>query len=133
VVFSMEHNKKGTNVKGGLMLVRTTSDGSTYMVKSNALYGLALSQPSDPFGWASFAGKTTYLSPSMAEAEGNHEFLVNVEDHSEGPDRFWIEVRDKTGSVIGESSMPRPGPANAVELTGDVVVPHGENSSARIR
>jgi hypothetical protein len=120
VVFSMEYNKKGTNVKGGLMLIRTTTTGSVFEVKSNALYGLALSKASDPVSWASFAGKATYVSPAMAEPEGNYEFLVYVD----GNDRFWVEVRDKDGNVIAESSMERPGADHAVVLTaGGVVVP----------
>lgn len=120
VAFSMEYNKKGTNVKGGLMFIRTTTEGSTFEVKSNALYGLALSKASDPVSWVSFAGKATYVSPAMAEPEGNHEFLVYVDEN----DRFWIEVRDKDGNVIGESSLERPGADHAVALSdGGVVIP----------
>lgn len=129
VGFSMEYNKKGKNVKGGLMLVRVTPDGATYAVKSNALYGLALSKPSDPIGWAAFAGKATYRSPEMEDPEGNHEFGV----YSDTDDRFWIEIRDKDGQVISESSMQRPGPDHAVTfLEGEVVIPHGADTTDRI-
>jgi hypothetical protein len=130
VGFSMEYNKKGTNVKGGLMLVRTAPDGSTYVVKSNALYGLALSGPSEPTGWASFAGKATFDAPWLDEPEGNHEFVVYAEDGE--ADRFWIEVRDKDGTVIPESSLPRAGPDHAVPVVGDVVVPHAAGTGARV-
>ncbi len=131
-LFSMEYNKKGTNLKGSLMLVRTAPGGSQYVVKGNALYGLSLGTGSEP-RWASFAGKATYRDPSMAEPEGNHEFLVYVEDGDRGgPDRFWFEVRDKTGTVIPESSFPRPGPDWAAVIdSGDVVVPAGDRTPGR--
>jgi hypothetical protein len=128
--FSMEYNKKGTNVKGGLMLVRTTGDGSQYVIKSNALYGLALGDSHDPVRWASFSGKTTYDAPELDEPDGNHDFLAYVEDAD--PDRFWIEIRDKAGQVIDTISMSRPGSAHAVAITGgDVTVPHGARNGPR--
>ena len=128
--FSMEYNKKGTNVKGGLMLVRTTGDGSQYVIKSNALYGLALGDSHDPVRWASFSGKTTYDAPELDEPDGNHDFLAYVEDAD--PDRFWIEMRDKAGQIIDTISMSRPGSAHAVAITGgDVTVPHGARNGPR--
>lgn len=42
-------------VQGSLLLIRHLPDGSIYRVKSNALYGLALSGPEAAFGWASFS------------------------------------------------------------------------------
>ena len=128
-VFTMEYNKKGRNVKGSFLLIRHLGDGSTYQVKSNALYGLALGEDRKvPFGWASFSGKTTYLEPGWPNPIGNHEFVVYVEDHegAELPvDRFWIEVRDKDGNVIPVMSMDRPGDEHAVPIyDGDIFVPH---------
>jgi uncharacterized repeat protein (TIGR01451 family) len=63
--FTMSYNKKGTNVKGSFLLIRHLSDGTKYRVKSNALECLALGgdHSTEPFGWASFSGKATYLEP----------------------------------------------------------------------
>jgi len=121
-VLSMEYNKKGTNVKGGLVLVRTTPDGSQIVVKSNALHGLALSDPREPTRWASFAGKAVFDAPWMDEPQGNHEFRAHVEDAGD-TDRFWIEVRDKDGQVIVDASLPGSGADNAIEIVdGDISI-----------
>jgi len=127
--YTMKYNKKGKKVKGSLLMIRHTDTGN-YRVKSNALYGLAIGSVggADPFGWASFSGKATYSEPGWPEPEGNHEFIVYVEDRGSpgaGADRFWIEVRDKRGDVITASSMPTAAPANATSLEGgNIVVPH---------
>jgi hypothetical protein len=142
--FTMKYNKKGQNVKGSLLLIRHLSDGTTfdstlcdgapihntiYRVKSNALYGLALGD-TGTYGWASFGGKATYLDPCMETPQGNHEFIVYVEDRNEpgkGIDRFWVQIKDRDGVVIEEMSMP-PGaavPENNEDLQGgNIVVPH---------
>jgi hypothetical protein len=128
--FTMKYNKKSTNVKGSLLLIRHLPNGTIYRVKSNALYGLAIGNEDDgeAYGWASFSGKATYKEPGWLEPEGNHEFLVYVEDHNEpgsGADLFWIEVRDKNGDVIEIMSMDRPGNENTVAIQGgNLVVPH---------
>jgi VCBS repeat-containing protein len=137
--FTMRYNRRGTNVQGRLLLIRHLPDGMVldcggspiynmiYGVKSNALYGLALGQ-TGTYGRASFSGKATYLDPCMPKPEGNHEFIVYVEDLNEpgkGVDRFWIEVKDKDGNVITEMSMPLPAGHNAEEIQGgNIVVPH---------
>jgi PKD repeat protein len=127
--FTMKYNKKGTKVQGSLLLIRHVAPGEKYRVKSNALYGLSIGEAGDPvYGWASFSGKCTYLEPGWLEAEGNHEFLVYVEDHGEPGkevDRFWIEVYDKDDNVIAVMSMDRDAPDNAETLGGgNIVVPH---------
>jgi hypothetical protein len=134
--FTMEYNKKGTNVKGSLLLIRHTDDGPIYRVKSNALYGLALGlvDDGDTYRWASFSGKCTYLEAGWTEALGNHEFTVYVEDHNDlteldelgdGIDRFWIEVRDRQNNVIIVISMDPEAPDNAVTIVeGSIFVPH---------
>ena len=130
--YAMKYGKKGRRPKGSLLLIRhLADDGGKYRVTSNALTGLALGMSgtdSDRFGWASFVGKNTYLAPGMDVAEGNHEFLVYVEDHgnnSGAADRLWIEVRDKQSQRIDDLSMPKDAPDHAVDLEGgNVVVPH---------
>jgi hypothetical protein len=112
------------------VMIRHLADGSNYRIKSNAISGLALGTGNDgeDFGWASFSGKSTYREPGWADAEGNHTFVVYVEDHGTpgaDADRFWIELRDKDGAVVTASSMLDPADANAVLLGGgNIVVPH---------
>jgi hypothetical protein len=124
--YTMKYNKKGNKVQGSLLLIRHTGAGN-YRIKSNALYGLALgefTQNGSVIGWASFSGKCTYQVPSWDEPEGNHEFLVYVEDRGEpgaGIDKFWIEVQDDGGHL----SLNTPVAGNLVTLDGgNVVVPH---------
>ncbi len=138
--YTMKYNKKATSVKGSLLMIRHLPDGSIYRIKSNALDGLALGQdPSVPMGWATFSGKATYLDPTMVEPVGNHRFVVYVEDRDEpgtGVDRFWIEVHDKAGDVIDESSFPHDATDHAVELGGgNIVAPHdtGKTRPSRVR
>jgi len=127
--YTMKYNKKGTNVKGSLLLIRHTAEGN-YRIKSNALYGLALGESIDPaFGWASFSGKATYQEPGWLEPIGNHEFVVYVEDHGEpgsGSDQIWVETHDKDNAVIPVMSMDRPATDHTETLQGgNIVVPHG--------
>ena len=87
-------------------MIRHIPDGSISTVKSNALYGLALGIGGE-FGWASFSGKATYAQPGLLEPEGNHTFVVYVEDHGQSGDQVWIEVHDKNGEVIFAVHSPR--------------------------
>lgn len=122
--YTMKYNKKGTKVQGNFLLIRHLADGTKYRVKSNALYGLAIGGDRKAGnGWASFAGKATYLEPGWDDAMGNHEFVVYVEDHGEPgvDDVIWLEIHDKDGNVIKTMSMSTPG----VTLEGgNIVVPH---------
>jgi hypothetical protein len=119
----MKYNKKGGNVKGSLMLIRHTDEGN-YRLKSNALDGLALGDGAG-FGWASFSGKATYAEPGWPEPEGNHAFVVYVEDHGQSVDQVWIEVHDKDGNVIEVMSFTRDAIENLILLQGgNIVVPH---------
>jgi hypothetical protein len=131
--YTMKYNKKGQKVKGSLLLIRHIKDGTgeSYRVKSNALYGLSLGdfeEDGETVGWASFSGKCTYKDRSWLEPEGNHEFLVYVEDWNEpgaDHDQFWIEVRDKDGAVILVMSMGRDATDHTETLAGgNIVVPH---------
>jgi hypothetical protein len=123
--YTMKYNKKGTNIKGSLLLIRHTAEGN-YRLKSNALHGLALGR-TGAFTWASFSGKATYREPGWPEPIGNHQFLVYVEDYGEpgaGADRFWIEVQDRDGNLTA-LSIVRPAEDNAADLGGgNIVVPH---------
>jgi hypothetical protein len=122
--YTMKYNKKGNKVKGSLLLIRHAAPGEKYRVKSNALYGLALGE-GDGFGWASFSGKAIYMEPGWPEPEGNHTFIVYVEDHGQSGDQIWIEVQDKDGNVIGVMSLNREAVDNHVPIErGNIIVPH---------
>jgi len=122
--FTMEYNNKGKNLKGSLLLIRQSTSGGIYRVKSNALYGLSLGVDGS-VSWASFSGKATYLEPGWSEAMGNHEFIVYVQDGDEPiADRFWIEVKDRDREVISAMSMTLPTNETAVPLmSGQTFVP----------
>ena len=126
--YTMKYNKKGTNLKGQLLLIRHLPDGTAYRLKSNALDGLALSDPSATFGWATFSGKATYLAPGWPEPVGNYHFVVYAEDHATpgaGVDRFWISVTDGDGNPT-DLSMTGPAVEEAALLGGgNIAVPHG--------
>jgi len=129
--YTMKYNKNLTNVQGSLLLIRHLPDGSIYRVKSNSVGGLSIGQgqdPNVPTGWASFTGKATYLQPGWADPVGNYSFIVYVEDRNQpgtGFDRFWLQVKDGGGSLVGALSISPDGPTNAQGLTGgNIVVPH---------
>jgi hypothetical protein len=129
VGYTMKYNRSLTNVKGNLLMIRHLPDGTVFRLKSNAILGLALGEEQgvEPFGWASFNGKATYQEPGWPEPEGNYAFVAYVEDHGEpgGSDRLWLEVYDKNGNVVLNSSMGEPATANAAAIEGgNIVVPH---------
>ena len=122
--FTMEYNKKGKNLNGTFLLIRHTAAGD-YLVKSNALHGMATGTDAGT-AWATFAGKATVTTPEGSTV-GNHEFVVRITDD---PDSFWVEVLDKRGNPVpslsmarGEEGQPLSGAALA---SGDVVVPKGK-------
>ena len=127
--YTMKYTKKGNKVQGSLLLIRHTDEGN-YRIKSNALYGLALGEVDEAgefIGWASFSGKCTYEEPGWVEPEGNHEFLVYVEDWGDpgaGLDRLWIDVSDDQNYL----SLGLNSENNSVLLDGgNIVVPHTPN------
>jgi len=127
--YVMKYNKKHTNLKGSLLLIRHiegSTTGEKYRIKSNALEGLAIGSDPD-FGWAAFSGKNTYRAPGE-DNEGNNEFTVYVEDHGvpgKGVDQFWIQARDKQDNIRPEMSMPEPGAGNTETIEGgNIFVPH---------
>jgi hypothetical protein len=101
--FNMKYNKgKKKKPQGNLLLMRHTITDENYKVKSNALDGMAIGDGEDAdgkYGWATVNGKSTFR-PLGADTEGNHPFLLYIEDHDEQgcnqdpADEFWIEVRD---------------------------------------
>ena len=129
--YTMKYNKKRTNIKGSLLVIRhiagAPDDANKWRIKSNAIEGLSLGEDGVPvFGWAVFSGKATYKAPGV-DNEGNHEFTVYVEDHGEpgSSDQFWLQTRDKNDNVIPYLSMPFPGAGNTETLEGgNIVVPH---------
>jgi len=130
--FSVDYTKKGTNTKGGLLLIRHLPDGTTHRVKSNAMDALAVGDaPDGSFGWATFTGKATYKEP-LADPVGNHTFTAYVEDHGSGPDagdRIWLEV-ELDGSTIGAVSLPATATSNAQTIEqGSITVPHQKGGS----
>jgi hypothetical protein len=124
--YTMKYNRRRTNIKGSLLVIRHLPDGTRYRLKSNALDGLALGS-TDVFDWASFNGKATYQEPNWPEPMGNHRFLVYVEDRDQpgaGADRFWLEVTDRSGNLT-TLSMDRQAVSNAVTIQGgNIIVPH---------
>jgi hypothetical protein len=114
-------------VQGSFLLIRHLPDDSIYRLKGNSIEGLSLGETSG-FGWASFAGKTTYLEPGWIDPVGNYEFVVYVEDHGtpgKDVDRFWIEVRDRDRVVLGGLSFADPATTNAIVIEGgNIDVPH---------
>jgi hypothetical protein len=123
--YTMEYGKNGKNVRGSLLIIRRLPDGSIYRIKGNAIAGLSLGEEAG-FGWASFSGKANYLAPG-SEDEGNHEFVIYVEDHGDpgaGKDRIWIQVLDKEDVVIPAMSMSVPAVDRAVSIReGDIFAP----------
>ena len=128
--YVMQYNKKATNVKGSVLIIKHTDEG-TYRIKSNALDtgGLAIGSIDD-YGWASFSGKCTYAEPDWSEPVGNVRFVVYVEDRNDpgtGTDRIWLEV-DYEGTSL---SMNKPSVDNAVDIDGgNIYVPH---KTARVK
>jgi hypothetical protein len=126
--YVMKYNKKMRNVKGSLLIIRHKEDGSIYRVKSNALDGLAIGDlDSGGDGWASFAGKSTYIEPGWPKPLGNYRFIVYTEDWNEpgaGHDNFWLEITDRALVPDEDMSMDRPGHENTVTIVGgNIVVP----------
>jgi hypothetical protein len=125
--YSMQYGKNGSNLKGGLILIRHLRNGDLYRAKSNALTAgsLTLGTTDLPMGWASFSGKCNYTTilSDIETTIGNIPFWVYVEDRNDPgalTDRFWIQV---TGCV--DLCLAEPAGENAVAINGgNIVVPH---------
>jgi hypothetical protein len=73
--------------------------------------------PSDVYGDDAF---TLEIEPPVPFSLG-----VRVKNNGSGNDRFWIEVRDKDGNLVGGMSLVSPATSKAEQLNGgNIVVPH---------
>jgi len=123
--FHLKFNKKGTNVQGGLLVIRHRADGTIVRLKSNAMDGFAIGDAMS-FGWATADGKANYINQqTMTDPVGNQQFLFYAEDHNEpgtGVDRFWVQAP----TTDGELSLPADAADQAVEISGgNIAIPHG--------
>jgi hypothetical protein len=135
--FTMKYNKnqKNPQVQGSLLLIAHLPEGGMIRIKSNSLYGLAITSTTYP-GIASFSGKCTYTRTDAAgnvlASAGNQEFTVYVRDMNEpgtGSDMFWFTTKL---TIAGEApfSLDRDGGRDADEVEyvllrgGNIVVPH---------
>jgi hypothetical protein len=149
VGFSLNYNNgKKKKPKGSMLLMRHTDTGENYKVKSNALDGLSVGDGEDgagDYGWATFSGKSTFRPPGV-DNEGNHPFLVYIEDHNDQGcnqdpvDEFWIEVKDNDGNVVLEINGPDSDPAGEDSATdgddepiecGNIYVPHKNKGNGK--
>jgi hypothetical protein len=92
--FSMAFNRGGQRLQGSLIVIRHHADGTRSRLKSNALGGLIVTDESTLYNWASFNGKSTYISWDYGAEEyvttGNQSFAVYVEDWVAEPDKIRI-------------------------------------------
>lgn len=131
---SVATDSDGRATRGGVAMTRTLPDGSQHVLRSNALHDLWTSDPQDPIRVATVTGRATYLDPAIGEAEGNHRFVLWVDDASSsggGPDRAWIRVVDASGRAIDALSLPLAAFDHAATISGDVVVSHGAARGGR--
>jgi hypothetical protein len=88
----------------------------------------------NPYGWAIFSGKGAYghVDALGSTNTGNYMFQAYVEDHGDpgtGADKFWIQIKDGGGNVVGTVSLNLTAIDNATLLAGgNIVVPHQTSS-----
>ena len=126
--FVMTYTKKGTNLKGNLIVVRHHDDGTVSRLKSNSLGGLAIFT-SGSCGTATFNGKATYTTWDPTAngglgayvTTGNNPFAVRADDCNNpgtGNDAIWV-------GGPGHIGMMSPASSNLATLTGgNIAVPH---------
>jgi hypothetical protein len=137
--YTMKYNKSATSIQGSLILIAHLPDGGIIRMKSNAIYGLAITNSIYP-GVASFSGKCVYTRLAadgtvLVEA-GNQQFTVYVQDMNEpgtGTDLFWFTTKL---TIAGEApfslDVDRDGKADVDECVslggGNIVVPHTQST-----
>ena len=126
--FVMTYTKKGTNLKGNLIVVRHHDDGTVSRLKSNSLGGLAILD-SNGCGIATFSGKATYTTWDPTAngglgayvTTGNNSFSVRADDCNNpgtGNDAIWV-------GGPGNIGMMSPASSHLATLTGgNIAVPH---------
>jgi uncharacterized repeat protein (TIGR01451 family) len=124
--FTMKYNKGGANVHGSFMLTQEDADGDVIKkVKSNSISSLSVSKTSDTTGWATFSGKATYVGPDVPDDSGNYTFTVYVEDNNQpniGTDKFWTEVKNRTGNPMDGLHMDWPAATYSVAVDQSVSI-----------
>jgi VCBS repeat-containing protein len=136
---------KSGQVQGSSLAIFNRPTGN-YVVKSNAMGGLAISKfdPSNPssFYTTTFTGKATYGVPPKdpllwcnERKCGSYSFTVYVEDRKEpgtGIDKYWIETKAPAGAapvLFGYGTMAPGAVANAATITGgNIQVPQPQNT-----
>jgi hypothetical protein len=133
---------KSGQVQGSLLTIFKRANGN-YVTKSNAMGALAVSKVSgQTYYSATLRGKATYQVPSSDPKLtpwcpsdwkcGGYTFTVYVEDQKEpgaGIDRFWIEVKDPSGTVVAKASFDPPAASNAKTIVGgNIQVPQPQSS-----
>jgi hypothetical protein len=140
---------KSGQVQGSVLTIFKRANGN-YIVKSNAMGGLAIAQKGTTTHYsATIAGKATYgvpaTDPMLTTCTppgwkcGGYTFTVYVEDNNEpgaGADKYWIQVKDPSGVVVARASInptytgANPGPNNAqVIVGGNIQVPQPSSST----
>jgi len=129
--FTMKYKAKGAQPQGSVLVIRHAADGSIWKLKGNALSTLSLGTADRPaYGFATITGKATYLQPPWTDPLGGYSFTLYVEDRTDpgaGPDKVWLEMKDRYGNVTAPLSTSRiPSvQTNCVPLAGgNVYAPH---------
>ena len=71
----------------------------------------------------------------MVNKCGGYTFSTYVEDHGEpgtGVDKYWLEVKDPSGAVVGKVSLPRSTGGAALPVTisgGNIQVPQPSSNN----
>jgi hypothetical protein len=137
---------KSGQAQGSVLTIFHYATGN-YVVKSNSMNPVAISPipgTTPTLYSATLTGKATYAVPPWdpplspwcpADRKcGNYSFTVYVEDRKEpgaGYDKYWIEVKDPGGAVVGMVSMSRSaGQAVPVVISGgNIQVPQPQSST----
>jgi len=107
-----------------------------YIVKSNSMGALSVTKVTgQTYYSATFQGKATYQVPTTdpklapwCPADwkcGGFTFTVYVEDLNEkgaGYDRFWIQVKDPSGTVVAKASIPVSPPTTTAATEAKTIV-----------